>query len=198
MSDTENHDSDEALLNSDDAAGAEAEQQPVKLALEVKVDSRSTCERHVTVTIPREDIDRYFDNEFTELMPTAHVPGFRPGRAPRKLVENRFRKDIAQKVKSELLMNCLSQVSDDQKLSAISEPEFDFEAIELPEQGPLTFEFDIEVRPEFALPQWKGLVIEKPVRAVGDADVEQTLQTILAASCRSTAPPRRGITSAPT
>ena len=96
----------------------------------MKVDTRSTCERHVTVTIPREDIDRYFDKEFTELMPTAHVPGFRPGHAPRKLVETRFRKDIAEKVKSDLLMDCLTQVNEEQKLSAISEPDFDFEAVE--------------------------------------------------------------------
>ena len=88
--------------NSDDdrqrRRGGRGGSQP--LALEVKVDTRSTCERHITVTIPREDIERYFDKEFTELMPTAQVPGFRPGRAPRKLVETRFRKEIADKVKS--------------------------------------------------------------------------------------------------
>ena len=122
----------------------------------MKVDTRSTCERHVTVTIPREDIERYFDKEFSELMPTAHVPGFRPGHAPRKLVETRFRKDIAEKVKSELLMDSLTQVNEEQKLSAISEPDFDFEAVELPDEGPLTFEFDIEVRPEFEMPQVEG------------------------------------------
>jgi trigger factor len=180
MSDTENRDSDEALLNSDAPADEAAEEQPVKLALEVKIDNRSTCERHVTVTVPHEDIERYFDKEFTELMPTAQVPGFRSGRAPRKLVENRFRKDIGQKVKSELLMDSLAQVNVDQKLSTISEPEFDFEAVELPAEGPLTFEFDIEVRPEFDLPQWKGLVIEKPVREIAATDVDQSLQTILA------------------
>ena len=146
----------------------------------MNVETRSTCERHVTVTIPRDDIERYFDKEFTELMPTAHVPGFRPGRAPRKLVEARFRKEIAEKVKSELLMDSLAQVNEEQKLSAISEPDFDLEAVELPEEGPLTFEFDIEVRPEFELPKWKGLVIEKPMREFNKTDVDQTLEGILA------------------
>ena len=106
-------------------------------------------------------------------MPKAHVPGFRPGHAPRKLVENRFRKDIAEKVKGELLMDCLAQVNEEQKLSAISEPDFDFEAVELPDEGPLTFEFDVEVRPEFEMPQWSGLKIEKPVREFNAADVER-------------------------
>ncbi len=180
MSDTDNDKLAEAVSTSDEAEGAEGEEEAQRLALEVKVDNRSTCERHVTVTIPRDDIDRYFDKEFTELMPTAHVPGFRPGRAPRKLVETRFRKDIAGKVKGELLMKSLAQVNEEQKLSAISEPDFDFEAVEMPEDGALTFEFDIEVRPEFEMPKWKGLAIEKPTRAYSDADVSQTLEGILA------------------
>ena len=167
-------------MKSDEAAVAEAEEKTPPLALEVKVDTRGTCQRHVTVTVPREDIDRYFDKEFTELMSTAHVPGFRPGHAPRKLVENRFRKDIAQKVKSELVMDCLTQVNEQEKLSAISEPDLDFEAVELPDEGPLAFEFDIEVRPEFEMPEWRGLKIDKPMREFNATDVEETLQSVLA------------------
>lgn len=162
----------------DDAEAGEEELQ--KLALEVKVDRRSTCERHITVTVPREDIDRYFDKEFSELMPTAQVSGFRPGHAPRKLVEKQFRKSIADKVKSTLLMDSLTQVNEDQDLSAISEPDIDLDAVELPDDGPLTFEFDLEVRPEFDLPKWKGLTIEKPVREFTDADVDRALQNLLA------------------
>ena len=134
----------------------------------------------MTVTVSREDIERYFDKEFTELMPTAQVPGFRPGHAPRKLVETRFRKDMAEKVEGELLMDSLAQVSEEQELSAISEPDLDLEAVEMPDEGPMTFEFDIEVRPEFDLPQWKGLTIEKPVREFTDADVDETLGNVLA------------------
>ncbi len=179
MPDTENNELSPAEANPNETAVAEEEKAP-PLTLEVKVDARGTCERHVTVTISREDIDRYFDKEFNELMPKAHVPGFRPGHAPRKLVENRFRKDIAERVKGELVMACLAQVNEEQKLSAISEPDFDFEAIDLPDEGPLTFEFDVEVRPEFEVPQWRGLKIEKPVREFNVADVNDALQNVLA------------------
>ena len=180
MSDTENRELAEVDEQSTNGAEPEGEEPAQRLALEVKVDKRSTCERHVTVTIPREDIDRYFDKEFTELMPTAHVPGFRPGRAPRKLIETRFRKDLTPKVKSELLLASVSQVNEDEDLSAISEPDLDLEAIEIPDDGPLVFEFDIEVRPQFDVPRWKGLTIEKPVREFSETDVEDTLQRILA------------------
>ena len=123
----------------------------------MKIDAPSACQRHITVTIPHEDIERYFDKAFGELMPEAQVPGFRAGRAPRKLVEHRFRKEVTDQVKSELLMDSLAQISEEQKLAAISEPDFDLDAVEVPDDGPMTFEFDIEVRPEFDMPQWKGL-----------------------------------------
>ncbi len=131
-------------------------------------------------------------------MPTAQVPGFRPGRAPRKLVETRFRKDVTGKVKTLLLSDSLAQIHEEQKLAAISEPDLDLEAVEMPPEGPLCFEFNLEVRPEFALPKWKGLKIEKPVREITDADVDQALHNVLANRGRlapSTGRPRRAITS---
>ncbi len=107
------------------------------------------------------------------------MPGFRPGHAPRKLVENRFRKDVVGRVKGALLMDSLAQIHEEYDLSAIGEPELDLETVEIPEQGPMTFEFDLEVRPQFDMPQWKGLRIEKPVREFTDADIDQALKRIL-------------------
>src|SRR5690349_20537870 len=139
-------------MNEDSVEEGEAalgEMEKPKMDLNVKVDVPSACERHVTVTIPRADVDRYFNDVFSELMPSAAVPGFRPGRAPRKLVEQRFRKEVLGQVKGSLVMDSIAQASEDQKLTAISEPDFDFAAVEVPEDGDMTFEFDIEVRPEF-------------------------------------------------
>ncbi|HEX2473373.1 MAG TPA: trigger factor family protein, partial [Lacipirellulaceae bacterium] len=92
-------------VEADGDAEAEEEEQP--LQLEVDVTSPSACERHVTVTISRADIDRYLDDAFGEMMPTANVPGFRIGRAPRKVVENRFRDEVTEQVKSALLLDSL-------------------------------------------------------------------------------------------
>jgi len=150
-----------------------------KLALDVKVDDPSACQRHVTVTISRADIDRYFSEAFDEFQPKAEVPGFRPGRAPRKLVESRFRDQVADQVKGSLLMDSVTQVSDDQEFAAISEPNFDFEAIEMPEDGPLTFEFDIEVRPDFDVPDWKGMKLDRPMHEYSDDEISEHLQKLL-------------------
>ncbi len=189
MADTNNPDSDPPAPGSEDPVDGETgvaaesdigEEEKEKLNLEVSVEERGTCERHISVTIARDDIERYYDREFTELMPTAQVPGFRPGRAPRKLIEKRFRKDVTDRVKSNLLMDGLAQVSEEEDLSPISEPDIDLDTIDVPDDGPMTFEFDLEVRPQFDLPAWKGLTIEKPVREFTGKDVDDALQNILA------------------
>jgi len=155
-------------------------EQPQKLQLDVNIEERSACERHITVTVGRDDINRYFDREFSDIMSEAQVPGFRPGRAPRKLVEARFRKDVAPRVKSGLLVDAIEQIHEDHDLSPISEPDLDLEAVEVPEDGPMTFEFDLEVRPQFDLPSWKGMKLEKPVREFGRDDVDRAMRNILA------------------
>ncbi len=173
---------DKADDEKDSAVAVEGEEpaNDEPLSLDVQVSSPGACERHVTVTISRADIDRYFDDAFGELMPTAAVPGFRAGRAPRKVVENRFRDEVSDQVKSALLLDSLEQISQEQRFTAISEPDFDLEAVEVPKEGPMTFEFTIEVRPEFDLPQWKGLKLNRPVREFTDADVDEQLEQMLA------------------
>ena len=83
-------------------------------------------------------------------------PGFRPGRAPRQLVVKRFRKQVADQVKSTLLMASLEQIDEDYKLNPITQPKLDVEAIALPDDGPMSFEMDVEVRPEFAARRVQG------------------------------------------
>ncbi|MFM8734776.1 MAG: trigger factor [Pirellulales bacterium] len=168
--------SEASVVAPESAAG---ENLPQPLNLDVAVETVSTCQRRVKVTIPREDIDRYRDEAIGELMPAALLPGFRPGRAPRRLVSSRFKSELADQVRSKLLTAAMTQVSEQQKLSPISEPELDTAAVLLPDEGPMTFEFSIEVRPEFELPTWKGLSISRPAREITEADVDESLGTIL-------------------
>jgi trigger factor len=159
------------------ASGDDAAPQPLKL--DIAVDKVSACERRVRVSIPREDIDRYRDEAIGEMMPAALLPGFRPGRAPRRLVSSRFKSELSDQIRSKLLADAMTQVSDQEKLSPISEPELDVSAVLVPADGPMTFEFKIEVRPEFDLPDWKGLSIKPPSREISEEDVEDSLANLL-------------------
>jgi trigger factor len=164
---------------SEQEAPSNTEETKKSLNLTTDIQKTSACERRVKVTVPRADVDTYFQNEYTELESTAYVPGFRVGKAPRKLVERRFRKEIAERVKHVLAVDALEQVNTSAEFTPISEPDIDLAELVLPEEGDFVFEFSIEVRPDFDLPQWKGLKIERPVRQFADADVDEAVQKVL-------------------
>jgi len=150
------------------------------LQLDVTVEKPQACLREVVVSIPREEVDRYLKDAYDELVPEAQVPGFRAGRAPRKLVEKQFKDRIVERVKGSLLMDSLSQVTEKAEFSAIGEPDFDYESIELPDEGPFKFQFKIEVRPEFDTPDWKGLELNKPIEEISEADIDEAMKRVLA------------------
>ena len=116
-------DSEHGTTTLDDTLEVEAdadlnsEDEDKKLSVEVQVNETGSCERHVVVTVSREDIDRYKDEAYDDLMPKAQVPGFRIGRVPRKLVETRFKDDVSDQIKGSLIMDAMSQVTDEQSFS---------------------------------------------------------------------------------
>ena len=153
--------------------------EPQLLKIDVTVEETSTCQRKVKVSVPREEIDRYYEEAVGDLMPTALLPGFRPGRAPRKLVGSKFKAELNDQIRSKLLNDALERVNEQENLAPISEPDLDVAAVILPDDGPMTFEFSIEVRPEFEMPEWKGLSIKRPNREISDADVEEAVNNLL-------------------
>jgi trigger factor len=153
-------------------ASSTAVETKTRLDLDVQISDVGPCKKHLKVTIPKTDVEKQFHESVGTMAKEAIVPGFRPGHAPRKRVENRFRKQIAGQVKSTLLMACLEQIDEDYKLNPISQPELDVEAIELPLDGPMTFEMEVEVRPDFPLPEYKSLTLKSPVKTITDADID--------------------------
>jgi trigger factor len=69
-------------------------------------------------------------------------------------------------------MAALEQLDEDYQLNPITQPQLDVEAIELPDEGPMQFEMDVEVRPDFPLPAYKALTVKRPVKTITDADVD--------------------------
>lgn len=176
--------SEETESNGASSGSEETPDKEERLDLVATVDTLSTCQRHITVMVAREEIERYFDREFSNLVETAELPGFRAGHAPRKLVEKRYRKEIGDQIKGQLLQDGIAQVIEDESLAAIGEPEFDFNAVIMPEAGPMTFEFTLEVRPQFDLPQWKGLKLTRSERQFTDEDVDEAIDRLRASRGR--------------
>ncbi len=156
------------------------EEHAHKLNLKVEVKDAGPCLKHVRVTIPREDIEHFYDHAVEDMSGSAAVPGFRVGRVPKALVQKRFRGEIKDQVKQRLLVESLEQVADENDLDPINEPNLDVTALDIPDEGDFEYEFDVEVRPDFKVPDYAGLKIERPKVEVTDEQVTGYLERFLA------------------
>jgi trigger factor len=171
--------SDAEALVADPVSGAAIDQK-YKLNLKVDIQNVGPCRKHVRVTVPRADIDHFSGEALKEIVSTAAVPGFRKGRVPASLAQKRFRDDISNSVRQRVLMQSLEQLAEENTLDPINEPDFDIESLVIPEEGDFEYEFDVEVRPDFELPQYGGLTVQRSIREVGDTDVDAYLNKFLA------------------
>jgi trigger factor len=164
------------------AVDAPPGEQPLgkKLRQEVAIKDVGPCKKHIKVSVLREDIDERMGEHFSKLMKESNVTGFRPGKAPRRLIEKRYHKEVGDQVKNEVLMASLEQLGEDHDIAPLSPPELEIDAIEIPLQGNLVYEFEVEVRPQFDLPPYRGLKLKRPVKTITDADVAEARRQLLA------------------
>jgi len=142
----------------------------------VTIEQAGPCKKKVIVEIPAETIKDVTDGKYESLRKETVVPGFRKGRAPRRLLEKRFGKETSEQIKLKLLSDASESALKENELDVLGEPDIDFEKIELPVDGPLKFDFDIEVRPQFELPELEGIPVEKRKLEVGDEQVEREIE----------------------
>jgi len=156
----------------------EPQEEPRTAKNTVTIEEVGPCKKKVAIEVPRETIDEEMDSQFGELQRDAVLPGFRKGRAPRRLIEKRFGKDIGEQVKLKLLAEASEAAVQAKSLDVLGEPDIDFEKITLPESGPLTFQFEVEVRPEFELPELEGIPVTRPALEVTDEQIDREVQQL--------------------
>jgi len=167
----------EAADASETADASEAVEEP-KIKNIVTIEEAGPCRKKVLVEVPEEAINKAVDAQYEDLRKEAIVPGFRKGRAPRRLLEKRFGKETAEQVKLKLLAEASESAIKDNELDALREPDIDFEDVELPEDGPMKFDFEIEVRPEFDLPELEGIPVNKTKLEVTDEQINREVEQL--------------------
>ncbi len=160
-------------VEADDATAVAEIPAPHKMELDIDVTEIGPCRKHVKIRVPRSDIEYHHDDLIQEFSGEAEVPGFRKGHVPAKLIEKRFKEELAQQVKQRVLVGSLEQMAEDHDLDPINEPDLDVESLDVPEEGDFVFEFDVEVRPTFDLPDYEKIEIERPKREITDDDVAE-------------------------
>ncbi len=175
----------------------------LKEAISVEREEIGALRLKLTVTIPRDAVDERRNEQFAELKRDALVPGFRKGRAPLRLIEKRFAVDVGEQLKSKLIGSGYLAAVEKESLTPLGDPLFwakvkeervgeddkprkvetekllpidqVVDTIDLPKEGPLTFSCEIELKPDFALPELKKIPVKRPAVSIDDDDVETEL-----------------------
>jgi len=157
------------------SAATEDKQKTAEPKNIVAIEEAGPCKKKVTVEIPEEAIKNATDKQYDTLRKEALVPGFRKGRAPRRLLEKRFGKEAVEKIKLNLLIQASDSAIKDNKLDVLSDPSIDHEKIEMPQTGPLKFDFEVEVRPVINLPPLEGIPVTRVKLEVTDEQVDREI-----------------------
>jgi trigger factor len=144
--------------------------------MEVAVENTSGLERRMTVQVPEEKIAGPVDERLRELMQTARLPGFRPGKVPLKVITRRFSKQVRQEVVGEVLQSTFQDALTENELRPAGGPVIDPISAE-PGEG-LSYTATFEVYPVLEQTSAEGLEIERPLAAVEESDIDQMLDTL--------------------
>jgi len=144
--------------------------------MKVEVQDLSSVEKKVMVEIPAERVKDEFELAFQELQKTAKIKGFRPGKAPLKLLEAHFKDYIREKVLRKLLEETVPPALDRKQLKPITEPILDFG--ELKAGSAFSYTLQVEVKPRVELKQYQGLEMERELVEVTEEMLEKAIEDL--------------------
>lgn len=144
--------------------------------MQVSVEQVSALERRMEVTVPRERIEQAVDERLKRVSRTAKLKGFRPGKAPLKVIRQQFGAQVRQEALSDLMQSSFAEAVTEQKLSPATGPRI--EPISVGPDEDLRYRAIFEIFPEITLEGVDGLAITRPAAEVTEADVDAMVQNL--------------------
>ncbi|MGR3174982.1 MAG: trigger factor [Candidatus Scalindua sp.] len=144
--------------------------------MNIEIEEVGPCKKLLKIEIPKEKIEDEWQKQLNEVSRMANLPGFRKGKAPRKLLEKKFSDKIIEEVKRAVVSESYKQALEGNKLSPIGDP--DVGDIDLELGKPLKFEITLEVLPTFELGEYKGMQLKKKPVSITDEDIDKALNAV--------------------
>jgi len=142
-------------------------------AVEVKKDG---LKREYKVTVPAAELATRVSARLAELGKSMKVPGFRPGKAPAKMMESRYGDAVMGEVVEKAVNDGTTAAIRDNKLRPATQPSVDIKSFEKGKD--LEFSMTVEVLPDVTVMDLKAIKLERPVAKVADKTIEDALSRI--------------------
>ncbi|MEE8553248.1 MAG: trigger factor [Desulfobacterales bacterium] len=138
--------------------------------MQVTVEDVSSVKKILHIEIPEDKVVRELDNAYKNLKKKAKIKGFRPGKAPRSVLERFYRKDVHIDVSSKLLQDSFVEAIKETDLNIVGNPKIDPPGLD--EKGPYKYDATVEIKPEIEEIDFKGLALKKNLYRVTDQEMD--------------------------
>ena len=144
--------------------------------MKVNVEDISSTEKKLEVIIPVEDVRERRAMMFEQVKGTANIRGFRPGKAPKHLIESMYGESINEEIVSKIVSETFEDAVEQASVSPISRPDINPGTVSTKED--FKYEATFEVIPEFELSNYEGLELEKVVYTIEQSQIDETLDRL--------------------
>jgi trigger factor len=145
--------------------------------MNVTIENVSACRKRLKIEVPANRVNEAFEKVTDDFQKLAKIPGFRPGRAPRTVVQKKFLKDIEDELQRTLVPEAYREAVQAKKLKVVSSP--DIEELKYQRGLSLSFSTVVDLAPDFSLPAYKGLAVKKIDASVSDQEADKALEGLL-------------------
>ena len=148
--------------------------------MDFKVEDIGPCRKKIAVSISPERIREEYDSKYDEINEHVAMPGFRPGRTPRALLEKRFASRLGDEIKNDLVKAALEELfeSKEHAIEPLAAPDIDVEALDFEPAEAFDFEFELVTKPAFDTPEYKGLEVKVPPLSVSDDELQEGIDRL--------------------
>lgn len=147
-----------------------------KMNLNVNVENLAPCKKLLRIEVDVADVDSTFAEVTSQFCKQAQLPGFRAGKAPKAVVVKNYGDRIREEVKKKLTQDAYQKAMDQEKLKPAVYP--DIEEIEFGTGKAYQFAATVETQPDFVVPEYKGINVERETKVIGEEDVAKALETL--------------------
>ena len=131
--------------------------------------------KEISIEISGDIVKNKFEEVFRKISQEAKVPGFRPGKAPRDIIEKQYSAYAQEQVLKELIPEVYNQALEKEKLEVVELPEISDVKLD---RETLSFKAQVELRPEIALKDYKGLKVDYKNISVTPEEIKRNLDSL--------------------
>ena len=144
--------------------------------MKVEVETQPGSVSTLQIELPPEEVSKEWDSIANSFARLAKIPGYRPGKAPRTVIEKRFRKQIQEELTKKLVSKSYHEAIEQQQLRVASLA--NIEDVQLGEDKSMRFRATVVTAPDFELPEYRNISVQLPDTKVSDAEIDAALERL--------------------